>query len=91
MGRKMLGQVDKQGSPPNRQSKGQPYVWKDRRTVSEHTAGHMDMDIWTDAGRRAEQTDALGTFVSAGHPLQGCDIVVMLPYREREHSYLSGQ
>lgn len=41
-------------------------------------------DTWAPGGRWA------GTFVGAGHPLEGRDIVVVLPHREGEHAHLFG-
>lgn len=58
---------------------------------------NKQLDIWMDswqqdiAGRRLGSEIQRGTFVSAGHPLQGCDVIVMLPYRECEHAHLSEQ
>lgn len=58
---------------------------------------NKQLDIWMDswqqhtAGRCLGRGIQRGTFVSAGHPLQRRDVIVMLPDGECEHAHLSEQ
>ena len=65
-----------------KQAAGKLDTGMDRWTSNRWTAGHGGQAPGGDAGR--------GTFVGAGHPLQGRDVVVVLPHGEREHAHLFG-